>query len=193
MKTPQPFGCGVFRQKHPRLHFLFLIPLVIADFDEPAAEAYGKVRAPLEAQGKPIRALDILTMRRGGQGMARPQPIAPHTCARGKTADFLERSAVSHQLSSRSVGKKGRQMQEPAYLTDHERVSYKAGAVEAPFSPKTWSKKRSRSRPSCHKRCLVTESILCRWGSVRNRVASTGPRSLRRASIARRIISSSWR
>jgi len=54
MKTPQPFGCGVFRQKHPRLHFLFLIPLVIADFDERAAEAYGKV------QGKPIGALDTL-------------------------------------------------------------------------------------------------------------------------------------
>ncbi len=54
MKTPQPFGCGVFRQKRPRLHFLFLIPLVIADFDEQAAEAYGKV------QGKPIGALDTL-------------------------------------------------------------------------------------------------------------------------------------
>jgi tRNA(fMet)-specific endonuclease VapC len=38
----------------------FLIPLVIADFDEGAAEAYGKVRAALEAQGKPIRALDTL-------------------------------------------------------------------------------------------------------------------------------------
>jgi len=35
----------------------FLIPLVVADFDEPAAEAYGKV---LEAQGKPIGALDTL-------------------------------------------------------------------------------------------------------------------------------------
>ena len=54
MKTPQLFGCGVFRQKHPRLHFLFLIPLVIAGFDEGAAEAYGKVR------GKPIGALDTL-------------------------------------------------------------------------------------------------------------------------------------
>ena len=58
MKTPQPFGCGVFRQKHPRLHFLFLIPLVIADFDEGAAEAYGK------AQGKPIGALDTLIAAR---------------------------------------------------------------------------------------------------------------------------------
>ena len=59
-KTPQPVGCGVFRQKHPRLLFLFLIPLVIAGFDERAAEAYGKVRAALEAQGKPIGALDTL-------------------------------------------------------------------------------------------------------------------------------------
>jgi len=60
-KTPQPVGCGVFRQKHPRLLFLFLIPLVIAGFDEGAAEAYGKVRAALETQGKPIGALDTLS------------------------------------------------------------------------------------------------------------------------------------
>ena len=38
----------------------FLIPLVIADFDEGAAEAYGKVRTALEAQGKPSGALDTL-------------------------------------------------------------------------------------------------------------------------------------
>ena len=38
----------------------FLIPLVIADFDEGAAEAYGKVRAEIEAKGKPIGALDTL-------------------------------------------------------------------------------------------------------------------------------------
>ena len=38
----------------------FLIPLVVADFDEPAAEAYGRVRAALEAQGKSIGALDTL-------------------------------------------------------------------------------------------------------------------------------------
>jgi len=38
----------------------FLIPLVIADFDERAAEAYGKTRAALEAQGTPIGALDTL-------------------------------------------------------------------------------------------------------------------------------------
>jgi tRNA(fMet)-specific endonuclease VapC len=38
----------------------FLIPLVIADFDEPATRAYGKVQAALKAQGKPIGALDTL-------------------------------------------------------------------------------------------------------------------------------------
>ena len=38
----------------------FLIPLVIADFDEQAAEAYGRTRAALEAQGTPIGALDTL-------------------------------------------------------------------------------------------------------------------------------------
>jgi tRNA(fMet)-specific endonuclease VapC len=39
----------------------FLIPLVIADFDdEQAAEAYGRTRAALEALGTPIGALDTL-------------------------------------------------------------------------------------------------------------------------------------
>jgi tRNA(fMet)-specific endonuclease VapC len=38
----------------------FLIPLVIADFDEQAAQAYGKARTELEAQGTPIGALDTL-------------------------------------------------------------------------------------------------------------------------------------
>jgi tRNA(fMet)-specific endonuclease VapC len=38
----------------------FLAPLVIVDFDEPAAMAYGGIRASLESQGTPIRALDTL-------------------------------------------------------------------------------------------------------------------------------------
>ena len=38
----------------------FLLPLVIADFDEQAAIAYGEVRAILEAQGTPIGPLDTL-------------------------------------------------------------------------------------------------------------------------------------
>jgi tRNA(fMet)-specific endonuclease VapC len=38
----------------------FLIPLIIADFDQDAAIAYGIVRATLEQQGKPIGSLDTL-------------------------------------------------------------------------------------------------------------------------------------
>jgi tRNA(fMet)-specific endonuclease VapC len=38
----------------------FLLPLVIADFDAPAAAAYGPVRATLEIQGTPIGSLDTL-------------------------------------------------------------------------------------------------------------------------------------
>ncbi len=38
----------------------FLVPLVIAGFDEQAAATYGKIRAALEAQGTPIGALDML-------------------------------------------------------------------------------------------------------------------------------------
>jgi tRNA(fMet)-specific endonuclease VapC len=36
----------------------FLLPLEIADFDETAADAYGKVRAALEKAGTPIGPLD---------------------------------------------------------------------------------------------------------------------------------------
>jgi tRNA(fMet)-specific endonuclease VapC len=36
----------------------FLLPLEVADFDEPAAEAYGLVRATLEKLGTPIGPLD---------------------------------------------------------------------------------------------------------------------------------------
>jgi len=38
----------------------FLLPLVIAPFDDQAAEAYGEIRAGLEEQGKPIGAMDLL-------------------------------------------------------------------------------------------------------------------------------------
>jgi len=36
----------------------FLLPLEVADFDEPAADAYGVVRAALEKAGTPIGSLD---------------------------------------------------------------------------------------------------------------------------------------
>jgi len=36
----------------------FLLPLEVADFDEPAAEIYGAVRAALEKAGTPIGPLD---------------------------------------------------------------------------------------------------------------------------------------
>jgi tRNA(fMet)-specific endonuclease VapC len=38
----------------------FLLPLEIAEFDEPAAEVYGSVRAGLESLGTPIGPLDTL-------------------------------------------------------------------------------------------------------------------------------------
>jgi len=36
----------------------FLLPLEVADFDEPAAESYGMVRAALENAGTPVGPLD---------------------------------------------------------------------------------------------------------------------------------------
>ena len=38
----------------------FLLPLVVADFDEDAAAIYGEIRAKLEQAGKPIGAMDML-------------------------------------------------------------------------------------------------------------------------------------
>jgi tRNA(fMet)-specific endonuclease VapC len=62
--TVAELGYGVEKSQHSaqnrRALGQFLIPLVIADFDEGAAEAYGRVRAALEAKGKPIGALDTL-------------------------------------------------------------------------------------------------------------------------------------
>ena len=39
---------------------LFLSPISIVDFDALAAEEYGRIRADLEAQGKPIGPMDML-------------------------------------------------------------------------------------------------------------------------------------
>ncbi len=38
----------------------FLLPLVVIEFDESIAEAYGEIRATLERAGEPIGALDTL-------------------------------------------------------------------------------------------------------------------------------------
>lgn len=38
----------------------FILPLEIGDFDDKAAEIYGKVRASLEKEGKPIGSMDML-------------------------------------------------------------------------------------------------------------------------------------
>ena len=38
----------------------FLLPLVIVDFDDRAAIAYGEIRAALESMGRPIGSLDML-------------------------------------------------------------------------------------------------------------------------------------
>lgn len=54
------FGVAKSAQKETNSQALdeFLLPLEIADFDEATADAYGKVRAALEAAGTPIGPLD---------------------------------------------------------------------------------------------------------------------------------------
>lgn len=46
------------REKNSQALDKFLVPLEVADFDEPAAEIYGRVRAALERAGTPIGPLD---------------------------------------------------------------------------------------------------------------------------------------
>ncbi len=48
------------RERNNRALDEFLLPLEIADFDEAAADSYGKVRAGLEAAGTPIGPLDTM-------------------------------------------------------------------------------------------------------------------------------------
>jgi len=38
----------------------FLLPLIVSEFDEEAAEVYGGIRAALEKEGRPIGAMDML-------------------------------------------------------------------------------------------------------------------------------------
>ena len=49
-----------YTEQNQRALEQFLVPLVVASFDEQAAAEYGKIRAALEAQGTPIGALDML-------------------------------------------------------------------------------------------------------------------------------------
>jgi tRNA(fMet)-specific endonuclease VapC len=48
------------REKNGQALDEFLLPLEIAEFDEPAADTYGAVRAGLESAGTPIGPLDAL-------------------------------------------------------------------------------------------------------------------------------------
>ena len=62
--TVAELQCGIQKCQHPEQNQQaleqFLMPLVIAVFDEKAAAVYGDIRATLETQGTPIGALDIL-------------------------------------------------------------------------------------------------------------------------------------
>ena len=48
------------REKNALALEAFLLPLEIAPFDMESALAYGKIRAALESQGKPIGSMDML-------------------------------------------------------------------------------------------------------------------------------------
>lgn len=49
-----------FQQKNQAALDEFILPLEVADFDETAADYYGRLRASLERQGTPIGALDTM-------------------------------------------------------------------------------------------------------------------------------------
>jgi tRNA(fMet)-specific endonuclease VapC len=56
------FGVEKSRQVEKNRQALdeFILPLELADFDGKAADSYGKVRALLEREGKPIGSMDML-------------------------------------------------------------------------------------------------------------------------------------
>ena len=49
-----------YHQKNQAALDEFILPLEVADFDEAAADYYGRLRAGLERQGTPIGALDTM-------------------------------------------------------------------------------------------------------------------------------------
>ena len=49
-----------YHQKNQAALDEFILPLEVADFDEAAADYYGRLRAGLEPQGTPIGALDTM-------------------------------------------------------------------------------------------------------------------------------------
>ena len=60
--TELQYGIWKSQQKKRNQQALnqFLFPLVIANFDNQAAAAYGEIRSKLDSQGTPIRSLDTL-------------------------------------------------------------------------------------------------------------------------------------
>jgi tRNA(fMet)-specific endonuclease VapC len=62
--TVAELQAGVRKSREPERNAealaMFLLPLVVADFDYAATEAYGRVRAYLESAGTPIGPLDTL-------------------------------------------------------------------------------------------------------------------------------------
>jgi len=48
------------KERNRIAYTLFMSALTVLDFDAPAAEAYGKIRADLELKGEPIGPMDML-------------------------------------------------------------------------------------------------------------------------------------
>lgn len=63
------------REKNALALEAFLLPLEIASFDTESALAYGKIRAELERQGKPIGGMDMLI---AAQAMAQSFTLITH-------------------------------------------------------------------------------------------------------------------
>lgn len=63
------------REKNALALEAFLLPLEIASFDTESALAYGKIRAELERQGKPLGGMDMLI---AAQAMAQSFTLITH-------------------------------------------------------------------------------------------------------------------
>ncbi len=72
------YGVNKSRNVPQNQHALdqFLIPFILLEFDERAAQAYGRLRTMLESQGTPIGSLDMLL---AAQAMAHNLIVVTHT------------------------------------------------------------------------------------------------------------------
>lgn len=75
------------QERNKRALDKFILPLEVAEFDNDAAVCYGKIRASLEKNGKPVGSLDMLI---GATAMALGVPLVTNNVKEFKRIRGLE-------------------------------------------------------------------------------------------------------